>query len=204
MEKGDTKGRILAQAVRLFAVLGYEAVTVETIADAVGIKAPSLYKHFKSKRDIFESILREMERRDAENAAASSVPGEPKEVDPAAYEHVSADAFLDFCRVMFRHWTEDEFAASFRRMLTVEQYRDRAMNDLYHQYLGAGPLRYTADVLGSEEMALSLYGPMHLLYGVYDSAGDKEAVSAMLEAHLRQWRTAWMKKGENKNELSAE
>ncbi|WP_261797230.1 TetR/AcrR family transcriptional regulator [Candidatus Stoquefichus massiliensis] len=30
-----------------------DAVSVAQIADAVGIKVPSLYKHFKSKQDIF-------------------------------------------------------------------------------------------------------------------------------------------------------
>ena len=191
MEKTNTKQRILSEAVRLFAAMRYEAVTVETIAAAVGIKAPSLYKHYKSKREIFESILREMERRDAENAAGSAVPTESREAAPETYEHVSVDALLDFCAVQFRYWTEDGFASCFRRMLTVEQYRSREMNDLYHQYLGAGPLAYTADVLGSAEMALALYAPMHLLYGVYDHADDKSAVLAMLDAHLARWRELW-------------
>ena len=62
------KRRIMTEALRLFARDGYEAVSVESIAAAVGIRAPSLYKHYRSKRDIYDSILREMERRDAENA----------------------------------------------------------------------------------------------------------------------------------------
>ena len=70
MKKTDTKSRILSEALKLFAQEGYEAVNVEQIADAVGIKAPSLYKHYRSKRAIFESILAEMERRDREQAAA--------------------------------------------------------------------------------------------------------------------------------------
>ena len=58
----STKQRILTEAIRLFAADGYEAVSVERIARAVGIKAPSLYKHYRSKRDIFDSILREIKR----------------------------------------------------------------------------------------------------------------------------------------------
>ena len=45
MKTETTKQRILAEAVSLFAKEGYEAVSVEQIAKAVGIKAPSLYKH---------------------------------------------------------------------------------------------------------------------------------------------------------------
>lgn len=72
-------------------------------------------------------------------------------------------------------------------MLTVEQYRSEEMNALYHQYLGSGPLKYVADLLGSPAEALSFYGPMHLLYSVYDDAKDKASVFAMLEAHLARW-----------------
>ena len=56
---------------------------------------------------------------------------------------------------------------------------------------------YTADLLGSEEQALSLYGPMYLLYGVYDAAGDKRAVIGQLDAHLRGWRRDYIKNEEN-------
>ena len=188
MKGSKTKTRILEEAVKLFADKGYDAVTVEMIAEAVGIKAPSLYKHYRSKQDIFRSIIGEMERRDAENASESGVPEAPIEDAPEAYEDTAEDDLLDFSRKMFRYWTEDGFASAFRRMLTVEQYRDREMNDLYHQYLGSGPLKYTADILGSEERALSLYAPMFLLYSVYDNTDDKEKVYEMLEEHLETWR----------------
>ena len=61
------------------------------------------------------------------------------------------------------------------------------MNDLYHQYLGAGPLNYVADLLGSQAEALAFYGPMYLLYSVYDDADDKASVYALLDAHLERW-----------------
>lgn len=49
--------------MRLFSQSGYDAVSVERIASAVGIKAPSLYKHFKSKQEIFDAIVAETYRR---------------------------------------------------------------------------------------------------------------------------------------------
>ena len=42
--KTSTKEKILNESLRLFAKKGYSAVGVAEIADAVGIKAPSLYK----------------------------------------------------------------------------------------------------------------------------------------------------------------
>ena len=62
-KKEDTKQRILDEALRLFSQSGYDAVSVERIASAVGIKAPSLYKHFKSKQEIFDAIVAETYRR---------------------------------------------------------------------------------------------------------------------------------------------
>ena len=182
-----TKQRILEEAVRLFAKEGYEAVSVDQIAKAVGIKAPSLYKHYKSKRDIFDQILREMERRDAENAQACSVPEGTLEAMPKAYEQASVEDLAKFCRLQFRYWTEDSFASAFRKMLTVEQYRSEEMNALYHQYLGAGPLDYVADLLSSREKALDLYGPMYLLYSVYDASEKREEVYEQLDSHLKRW-----------------
>ena len=52
-----TKKKILDVALTLFSEKGYGNVYVEHIAKGVGIKAPSLYKHYKSKQDIFEAIL---------------------------------------------------------------------------------------------------------------------------------------------------
>ncbi len=188
MARKNTKQQILLEALKLFAKDGYEAVSVEQIAAAVGIKAPSLYKHFKSKRDIFESILKVMEQRDREQAAACDMPENTKDVDPQAYEETSEENLISFSRMMFRYWTEDEFASLLRKMLTVEQYRSAEMNQLYHQYLGAGPLSYVADLFGSQEEALLFYGPMHMLYSIYDQTEDKASVIRLFDKHLERWK----------------
>lgn len=56
-----TKQKILNEALTLFAEKGYSAVYVGEIADAVGIKTPSLYKHYKNKQntscDIYYHVL---------------------------------------------------------------------------------------------------------------------------------------------------
>ena len=182
-----TKDLILLQAVKLFASEGYEAVGVRQIAQAVGIQAPSLYKHYKSKRDIFEHILRIMEQQDRERSAACSLPQGTCTSMPEAYADPSRRDLVAFSKEQFRYWTQDEFASSFRKMLTVEQYRSPEMKALYHQYLGDGPLNYTADLLGSKEEALLFYGPMHLLYSVYDNTEDKASVLKCLDEHLERW-----------------
>ena len=72
----NTKERIQSEALRLFAENGYHAVTVEQIAAAVGIKAPSLYKHYSGKRAIFDGIVHQMEARDLQQARRYQMPEE--------------------------------------------------------------------------------------------------------------------------------
>ena len=189
---GDTKERILLTALDLFARRGYEAVSVSDIAGALGLTKGALYRHYESKEAIFDSILRRMEQQDAQEARDHDLPEEGPSADEAAYERTTPEDIMSFSKAMFRYWTGDPFAAPFRRMLTVEQFHSDRMSRLYQQYLTAGPLGYVADLFGGlglpdpKGRAASFYGPMFLLYSVYDGAEDKGSVTAMLDAHMEQ------------------
>ena len=189
---GDTKERILLTSLQLFARRGYEAVSVSDIAGALGITKGALYRHFESKRAIFDAILARMEARDGEQARDHELPEGAVETDQGAYEAATLGHIVSFSRAMFRYWTEDPFAAPFRRMLTLEQYLSSEMGRLYQQYLAAGPMGYVADLfrgLGlpdADRRAAAFYGPMFLLYSVYDGAEDKAAVTALLDGYLDQ------------------
>ena len=52
--------RILTHATRLFAEQGYDGTSVQQIADAVGIRKPSLLYYFKSKDELRENVIGEM------------------------------------------------------------------------------------------------------------------------------------------------
>ena len=187
---GNTRERILQTALELFAQRGYEAVSVSDIAGALGMTKGALYRHFESKRAIFESILRRMEQQDSQEAQDHDLPQGTVEAEPTAYETAAVADIVSFSKAMFRYWTEDPFAAPFRRMLTVEQYHSPEMAALYRQYLAAGPMGYVADLFRSlglsdpERRAAAFYGPMFLLYSVYDGAEDKAAVTALLDEQL--------------------
>lgn len=56
----DVRTQILTQATRLFAEQGYDGTSVQQIAEAVGIRKPSLLYHFKSKNELRENVLAEM------------------------------------------------------------------------------------------------------------------------------------------------
>ena len=89
----------------------------------------ALYRHYKSKRDIFDYIVGRMEQQDGEQAAEYDMPEEEKEKMPEKYETVSLDDFVKYSKSMFEYWTEDDFASSFRKMLTIEQFRSEEMQN---------------------------------------------------------------------------
>ena len=57
----NRKEEILIVALHLFARDGYEAVSVSQIAGELDMTKGALYRHYKSKRDIFDCIVQRME-----------------------------------------------------------------------------------------------------------------------------------------------
>ena len=68
----DTGEKILLTSLDLFARKGYGATSVSDIAGALGITKGALYRHYQSKRDVFESIVSRMAQRDAAQARGRS------------------------------------------------------------------------------------------------------------------------------------
>ena len=89
MKERNTKKAIVDEALELFSLKGFDSVTVADIASAVGIKAPSLYKHYDSKQAIFDAILAEMETRYEQQAASMQLDGKNAEKDKDYYADIS-------------------------------------------------------------------------------------------------------------------
>ena len=182
----NRKEEILIVALHLFARDGYEAVSVSQIAGELDMTKGALYRHYKSKRDIFDSIVKRMEQQDREN----EVPEESIEKTPEEYQNVSFDDFVEYSKSMFEYWTEDDFASSFRKMLTIEQFRSEEMQNLYQQYLVSGPAGYVKDLFKNmkikdpEENAVKFYANMFFYYNVYDGAADKAKAKCQFEQML--------------------
>ena len=187
---GNRKEEILIVALHLFARDGYEAVSVSQIAGELDMTKGALYRHYKSKRDIFDSIVKRMEQQDSEQARENEVPEESIEKTPEEYQNISFDDFVEYSKSMFEYWTEDDFASSFRKMLTIEQFRSEGMQKLYQQYLVSGPAGYVKDLFKNmkikdpEENAVKFYANMFFYYSVYDGAADKAKAKCQFEYML--------------------
>lgn len=186
----NRKEEILTVALHLFARDGYEAVSVSQIAGELDITKGALYRHYKNKRDIFDCIVERMEQGDSGQAAEYDMPEDEKEREPESYENVSIDDFVGYSKSMFEYWTEDDFASSFRKMLTIEQFRSDEMQRLYQQYLVGGPASYVKDlfesmgIVNAEDKAVRFYAMMLFYYSIYDAADDKEKVKKEFESAI--------------------
>lgn len=135
----NTKERILEEALKLFSQSGYMGTSMNDIAAELGVTKAALYKHYKSKQEILESIVERMNQMDAERAKKYEMPeGNMAEVI-AGYKDTALDKIKQYTKVQFLHWTEEEFPCHFRKMLTLEQYRDPEMAGLYQKYLAKSP-----------------------------------------------------------------
>ena len=189
---GDTKERILETALELFAQSGYLGTSMSAIAGRLGITKGALYKHYAGKQEILDSIVERMNKMDYERAEEYEMPETQPDGFAEAYLHTPIEKIRAYAMAQFDHWTREPFSANFRKMLTLEQYRDPKLKQLYHDYLATGPTEYMAAIFrkltdsdeAAMQLALEFYGPMFLLYSVYDSAGEKESTRAMLGAHI--------------------
>ncbi|MCI6018675.1 MAG: TetR/AcrR family transcriptional regulator [Clostridiales bacterium] len=195
----DTREKILMTALHLFARDGYEAVSVSTIAGALGMTKGALYKHYKNKRDIFDSIVERIYQIDAERAKQYEVPGVKYEIQPEAYKNQSVEKMIDFTIAQFFFWTKDDFASDFRKMLTLEQYRNTEMAELYSQCIVAGPVAYMEDIFreliqngvlkeeNPRQLAVEYYAPLFLLINMFDKSGEDEDYAAILCNHTKHF-----------------
>lgn len=186
---GKTKERNAEVALALFAQSGYSGTSMSDIATSLGITKGALYKHYAGKQEILDCIVERMRQTDGESAKAYEMPEtEPDGAEQQDDAGTPPDCIHIYSMAQFRYWTEEKFPSDFRKMLTLEQYREPRFAGLYQDYLAAGPVRYMAAIFRSMadsdatamQLALEFYGPMFLLYSIYDGAEDKKV-----------WRPCW-------------
>lgn len=189
---GDTKERIIDVALELFAQSGYLGTSMSDIAKQLGITKGALYKHYTGKQEILDSIVDRMNKMDYERAEKYEMPETQPDGFAEAYMSTPIQKIRAYAMAQFDHWTKEHFSSNFRKMLTLEQYRDPKLAQLYHDYLATGPTEYMAAIFrkltdsddAAMQLALEFYGPMFLLYSVYDGASDKDSIAPMLSAHI--------------------
>ena len=196
----DTKHRILDEALTLFSEKGYANVYVSDIAERVGIKAPSLYKHYRNKRAIFDAIIDEMNHRFEQQAQALSISGTDPTADAEVYKNMDEEHLIKLGNDLFRYYLHDSYTKRFRKMLTLEQFQDQELARVYSQQYFDMPLSYQGMLLGLMVsqgllvtgnvpiMTLQFYAPIYMLLTVCDREPSREQEAmVLLEGHIRQF-----------------
>ena len=173
-----TKEKILRESLALFSEKGYSAVRVADIAAAVGVKPPSLYKHYASKQAIFDACAEFFFERVAEVGVAIGLPGLAGA--EAAYADVDVEGIVGFATQLFVFYLQDDVAAGFRRMLTLERHREPKLNREFERLFVDGAIehekRVFAELMGAglieqrdpHILALRFYTPIFYLLQKYD------------------------------------
>ena len=192
----DTKEWILLTALRLFARDGYEAVSVSDIAGELGMTKSALYKHFPDKRAIFDSLVDEMLEQHRAAMMAAGVAPRPGESAARAYAATSPEDMATLGEALFAHWTTDESAVAFRRMLSLERYRDERAACVYDEFFAGGQLAYHEAMFSemidigafrtddAKQMALDFWAPIYLLMQAVDGGMKHEEAAKRVQAHV--------------------
>ncbi len=196
----NTKKRILDAALTLFSEKGYANVFVAEIAEAVGIKAPSLYKHYKSKQDIFNAILDEMKNNYDRQAAILSIDGNNAMADAEVFSAASEDVLIKIGISLFTFFLHDGYTQKFRKMLTIEQFHNPELAELFTKQYIDDSLKYQSGMFAilcengtlkgdnPQIMALQFHAPIYMLLTMCDREPERESeLTALLEQHIRQF-----------------
>jgi len=161
----------------------------------VGIRDASLYKHFPSKRAIFDVCTNDMSGRMGQLGRRLGIlAGDKASLSRAS---VDLETLRAITREAFLFYLEDPFASRYRRMLELARHDVPELASLYRNLFMDQAVSYLSALLARDpivavrgedarEMALEYYAVFFFLLCRYDQdeAGRDEAL-ALLDAHVR-------------------
>ena len=92
----NTKEKILEEALKLFAQSGYMGTSMNDIALKLGVTKAALYKHYKSKQEILDSIIEKMNELDIARVKQYEMPEGDLEKVTAEYKETAFDKIKQY------------------------------------------------------------------------------------------------------------
>lgn len=195
-----TKEKIMKTALELFSKYGFDAVSVEMLSTELGVTKGALYRHYESKDAIFRDILNRVIQEDRDNAEVNSLPLERE----GEYHVSSLNDLIEFTLKQFQFFTLDQFGSAFRRLVTLEQFRNAEMIHLYQDVFMNGPLQYTEKILSSlmddgkikkcdvKEASIEFFAPFFTMLSLSDHSGDKVVLVERLRKQYQRFKSEYM------------
>ncbi len=181
----DRKKEIIYATLELASAIGLKSITMSQIAEKVGIKAPSLYNHFKSKNEIVKtmySYLREKAQKGRPSGFAN-----PGELASKSLEQILTDSLsaylgmisernmLLFFRVLYSARSMDPLAAEI--LLEETEHMIQATRNLFYALAVHGKMKSDGIDTAAMTFALTIHSLIDyrmdmLTAGKADSFGD--------------------------------
>lgn len=173
MKITDRKLEIITIAAQLFKEKGYSAVTMRDIAQAMNIKAASLYNHIKSKQEILVLIIIEIaeEFTNVMNDIVASKTTVVNKIERVIQLHIAitlrnADA-LACLNNDWMHLTDDELRYFIKMR---EEYEEN-----FRKIISKGVLDGEIKNINQEVVVFSILSTLRTMYLWYDKTKSLDA-----------------------------
>ncbi|MGN0518879.1 MAG: TetR/AcrR family transcriptional regulator [Acutalibacteraceae bacterium] len=196
MEKGNTKQEILNAALDLFSVQGFEATSISQIAGAVGIRKASLYNHFESKKDILDTLVKNLLEQYGAHSIFARADWD-KDTDKLP---LTPDSVTQMIQRQIQYIIHDPHISKARKLLVIEQFQNPELAKLqtkqnYSDVMGyfTGLMKYLIrhGVLVDNDpviMAAQLCLPISTWINLCDREPDRiPEVMELVDRHIRQF-----------------
>ncbi len=193
----STKQRILDEALTLFAENGYDGTGVDLIAERVGIKGPSLYKHYKGKEEILNALIDAAEERYEEMFGSEKNIGKIPQ---------SREDFIKVTMERISLTMRDPIIRKTRMLLVQEQFRNERISEVTTRHQLDGIQRMFAKIIKGmmdegivknddpELLAVELTAPAVLQIARSDRQPQcEEECMEYIEKHLRHFCKEYMR-----------
>ena len=191
----DTKDRILAAALEMFSQNGYAGTNVRELTASLGLVKSSMYKHFKSKEEIWNTLLDKM------IAYYGARFGSPEHLPPAPD---SPEDLVQMTMRMVDFTVRDEKIVMTRKVLAIEQFRDERARELASKHFLTGLTDMFTPVFAGmmdkgllrkddpKMLAFSYTAPISALINLCDREPEKtDEALAQIEAFSRHFIKAY-------------
>ena len=125
----DTKERILSAALEMFSKNGYAGTNIRELTASLGLGKSSMYRHFESKEEIWNTLLDEMA------AYYEAHFGSPEHLPPVPD---STEGLVVMTKQMVDFTVHDEKIVMTRKLLQIEQFRDERARSLATKHFLTG------------------------------------------------------------------
>lgn len=196
----NTKEKILDASLDLFSLYGYQDTSVAQIAAAVGIKAPSLYKHYKSKQAIFDALVKKMDQQYFHQISMLKLNTLTTRLAANPFSHISEEELIKTVWQLFQFFLWDPYISRFRKMMILEQSRHSGIARIYEKQYFDDPINFQTELFrqlcsagvltGSDprSMALSFYSPIFTLLNLCDqNPARTDEAEKLLRNHIHEF-----------------